>query len=55
MDYRFGTAHYKISVENPNNVNQGIRQVLLDGNLLPDNLIPLVEDGQLHEVKVVMG
>jgi cyclic beta-1,2-glucan synthetase len=55
VDYRFGTAHYKISVENPNNVNRGIQQVLLDGNPLPDNLIPLVEDGQLHEVQVVMG
>jgi cyclic beta-1,2-glucan synthetase len=55
VDYRFGTAQYKINVENPNNVNQGIRQVLLDGNPLPDNLIPLVEDGQSHEVQVVMG
>ena len=55
MDYRFGTAHYKISVENPHNVNRGIRQVLLDGNPLPDNLIPLVDDGQQHEVRVVMG
>ena len=55
VDYRFGTTHYKISVENPNNVNRGIRQVMLDGNPLPGSLIPLVEDGQTHEVKVVMG
>jgi cyclic beta-1,2-glucan synthetase len=55
VDYRFGTARYKISVENPNNVNRGIRQVLLDGNPLPDNLIRLVEDGRHHEVQVVMG
>jgi cellobiose phosphorylase len=55
VEYRFGTAHYKISVENPNNVNRGIRQVLMDGNPLPDNLIPLVQDGRHHEVQVVMG
>jgi cellobiose phosphorylase len=54
-DYRVGNTHYKITVENPNNVNQGIRQVLLDRNPLPDNLILLVEDGQSHEVRVVMG
>jgi cyclic beta-1,2-glucan synthetase len=55
VDYRIGTTHYKISVENPHNVNQGIRQVMLDGNPLPGSLIQLVEDGQPHEVRVVMG
>jgi len=55
VDYRFGKAHYKISVENPNGVNRGVRQVLLDGNPLPDSLIPLVDDDQPHEVRLVMG
>jgi cellobiose phosphorylase len=55
VDYCFGTAHYKISVENPSNVNRGIREVILDGNPLPDSLIPLADDGILHEVHVVMG
>ena len=55
VDFRFGITHYKISVENPKGINRGIRQVLLDGNLLPGALIPLVEDGQPHEVRVVMG
>jgi cyclic beta-1,2-glucan synthetase len=55
LDYRFGNTHYRISVENPHNLNRGVRQVLLDGNLLPGNQVPLVEDGQQHEVQVVMG
>jgi len=55
VDYRFGKAHYKISVENPNGVNRGVGQVLLDGNSLPDNSIPLVDDDQRHEVHVLMG
>jgi len=55
VDYRFGTTHYKISVENPHNVSRGIRQVLLDGNPLPDKLIQLVDDGQQHAVHVLMG
>jgi cyclic beta-1,2-glucan synthetase len=55
VDYRFGSACYKIGVKNPNNVNRGLKQIILDGNLLPDNLIPLVDDGQVHEVKAVMG
>ena len=55
VDYRFGITHYKIRLENPNGVNQGIREILLDGNPLPGNLISLVDDGQPHEVQVMMG
>jgi len=56
VDYRFGTTLYKISVENPHHINQGFRQVLLDENQLPANLIPLTEEtGQLHQVRVLMG
>ena len=51
----FWNTHYKISVENPHNVNRGIQQVLLDGVPLSDGIIPLVDDGLLHEVRVVMG
>jgi cyclic beta-1,2-glucan synthetase len=55
VDYRFGTAHYIISVENPNGVQRGIRQLVLDGNPISGSQIPLVEDGQTHAVRVVMG
>jgi cyclic beta-1,2-glucan synthetase len=56
VDYCFGATHYLISVENPNGVTRGIQQVLLDGKpLLPDTLIPLVDDGQKHKVYVLMG
>jgi cyclic beta-1,2-glucan synthetase len=54
VDYRFGATHYLISVKNPDGVNRGIRQVLLDGNPLPNNLIPLADDGKQHEVFVWM-
>ena len=55
VDYRFGTTHYRISVENPSKVNRGIQKVLLDGKPLPGCLFPLVDDGQAHEVLVTMG
>jgi len=58
VDYRFGSTHYKISVENPDGVNRGVRQVLLDGNPSHKSsgiIIPLVEDGQTHEIHVLMG
>jgi cyclic beta-1,2-glucan synthetase len=54
VDYRFGTAHYKISVENPHGVNRGVKQITLDGKITPDNSIQLVDDGKPHEVFVLM-
>jgi cyclic beta-1,2-glucan synthetase len=55
VDYCFRTNHYKISVKNPAGVCRGVRQILLDGKPLSGNLIPLREDGQPHEVRVMMG
>ena len=55
VDYRFGNTHYQISVENPQNINRGVKQVLLDGKPLPGNQVPLVEDRLPHEVQVLMG
>ena len=54
VDYRFGAAHYKINVENPNGVNQGIKDISVDGKILSDHLVPLVDDGRQHEVHVLM-
>jgi cyclic beta-1,2-glucan synthetase len=55
VNYRYGNAHFQISVENPHNLICGVRQILLDGILMPGNQVLLVEDGQKHEVQVVMG
>jgi cyclic beta-1,2-glucan synthetase len=57
VDYRFGKTHYKIGVENLKGNNRGASRglVSLDGKFLPDNHIPLVDDGQTHEVRVLMG
>jgi cyclic beta-1,2-glucan synthetase len=55
VDYRLGSAHYLIHVENPEKVNQGIQRIFLDGNPLLGQLIPLVDDGQHHTVHVLMG
>ncbi len=55
VEYRVGRTHYQINVENPNKINRGVRQMMLDGILLPGSQVPLVEDGKTHEVQVVMG
>jgi cyclic beta-1,2-glucan synthetase len=53
--YRHSSTGYHIRVENPAGVNQGVKRVMMDGNILPDANIPLLDDGRPHEVHVLMG
>jgi cyclic beta-1,2-glucan synthetase len=55
LTYRDGKTSYRIRVENPDGVNQGVRQVTLDGDILPSGDIPLLGDGKQHKVRVLMG
>jgi cyclic beta-1,2-glucan synthetase len=52
---RKGRATYLIVVENPDGVNAGVVRVELDGVVLQNGLIPLVDDGNPHAVRVVLG
>ena len=53
--YQFGESVYLIQVNNPEHVAQHVRQILLDGQLLNNGSIPLVDDQQEHRVVVTMG
>jgi cellobiose phosphorylase len=51
----FRNAIYEIQVENPNHVSKGIKNVIVDGKQLKDNLLPSFADGKKHTVLVTMG
>ena len=55
ITYRFGQATYEFQVQNPDHVNQGVRQVSLNGLPLPDKVIQLSQDGGNYTVLIVMG
>lgn len=55
VNYRYKTAHYDITVTNPNHLTGGTGQVTLDGVKLNSNVIPLVDDGKTHVVKILLG
>ncbi len=55
MSYQFGTTQYQMEVQNPQGVSTGVVQVTLDGIEQPDYLIPLSDDGQVHQVVVRLG
>ncbi|MEA3397134.1 MAG: hypothetical protein U9R05_06695, partial [Chloroflexota bacterium] len=55
LTYRDEETVYQIRVENPDGVNRGVKQVTLDGETLPGEEIPLLDDGRQHAVRVLMG
>jgi cyclic beta-1,2-glucan synthetase len=55
ITFRHASAIYEVAVENPDQVERGVRQVELDGEVLGDPAIPLHKDGRTHHIRVVMG
>jgi cyclic beta-1,2-glucan synthetase len=55
ITYRHRSATYRIAVSNPGGAEQGIRSMTLDGNTIEGGAVALADDGQTHEVTVVMG
>ena len=51
----FRGAMYDITVENPNGVEKGVKQVNADGVTVEGVIVPVFNDGKEHKVVVVMG
>ncbi|GAB4148456.1 MAG: glycosyl transferase [Candidatus Promineifilaceae bacterium] len=52
---QFRNAMYQIEVKNPENVNQGVKSVTVDGKPIASKLIPVFDDGERHLVEIIMG
>ncbi len=57
ISFKYRSARYEISVENPDAVSRGIAHAELDGTALPRGQarISLVDDGATHHIKVILG
>lgn len=55
IEYRFGRTPYRITVRNPHGVQRGVVSVEVDGIIVPDLIIPLVDDGAEHHVVARLG
>ena len=55
--FKYRSARYEIAVENPEGVSRGVARAELDGKTLPDGAtrIPLVDDGEVHKLRVILG
>ena len=56
ITYRYRSSRYELTVENPHGVNGRVGIAWLDDQrLAPGALIPLVDDGGTHRVRVILG
>ncbi|HEV8241785.1 MAG TPA: glucoamylase family protein [Thermoanaerobaculia bacterium] len=55
LRWRFGASVYEIVVENPQHKCRGIGKAELDDTNVDARAVPLVDDGQTHRVRVVLG
>lgn len=46
---------YKIKVTNPDHVEKGIKELMIDGKRVEGKLIKAFKDGAIHQVEVIMG
>jgi cyclic beta-1,2-glucan synthetase len=53
--WQFRSTRYEISVANPQRRCQGIVRAELDGLAVNREAIPLVDDGRVHDVRIVLG
>ncbi len=52
---RFRGAVYRIEVRNPHHVSRGVSSMTLDGAPVAGQVLPVLGDGQMHHVIVVLG
>jgi len=55
LTWRYLDTRYEISVSNPERRSRGVFAATLDGTPVDHLAIPLVNDGQIHEVRVVLA
>jgi cellobiose phosphorylase len=52
---RFRRATYEVTVENPDHVSHGVREIYVDGMSHDSYLLPVFPGGETHQIRVVMG
>jgi cellobiose phosphorylase len=55
LEWRFGGSTYRVHVDNAARCSTGVAEASLDGRGVQHKAIPLVDDGRVHDVRIVMG
>jgi cellobiose phosphorylase len=51
----FRGANYEIEVKNPSQVSKGVKEMLVDGQKIAGNTIPVFAKGTKHKVTIILG
>jgi len=54
VTYLFGSAAYHITVKNPEKIERGVQDLILDGHKLSASAFELMDDGKEHQVRVIL-
>ncbi len=52
---KFRNAQYEIDIQNPSHVSTGVNVLIVDGNKINGNTIPVFNDGAIHQIIIVLG
>jgi cellobiose phosphorylase len=55
LSYRYGSATYRIVVDNSSGTGRGVQSVELDGQRVPDDVLTLSDDAKTHHAVVRLG
>ena len=55
LTYKYIDTLYNIKVKNPEGLNKGVKNITIDGKTSEGNRINLVNNGETHDVEVLMG
>jgi cyclic beta-1,2-glucan synthetase len=55
VNYKYMETSYQITVSNPNSICKGVASIVVDGKVVDDKGIQLVNDKKTHKIKVLMG
>ncbi len=55
IQFRYHSARYRLTVENPRGTMRGVTSISLDGGPVAGREIPLADDGREHRIFVVLG
>ena len=52
--YKYKNSVYNIKIKNPNGKNNGVEEVKLNGEIMEEKSVKLVDNGKVNEVEVIM-
>jgi cellobiose phosphorylase len=55
LEWKHGKTTYRIHLSNPEKRSSGVGLATLDGQPVDPQAIPVIDDGELHTVEVVLG